>query len=167
MRYAKAALLTGLLKLDVGDRFGVVAFDHDQQWWTDCLVYATPENIRTCMMWVNDDISARGTTDIKTPLMQALRMLRDAPSQPEEVRLPLVFMLTDGEWRVCWTQPVGVPCPSWAQQGSMVEAGPHLRAGQVWSWVLPWPLCAEPAEHDLCMCSCVWFPTCRLCRQRA
>jgi hypothetical protein len=34
MRYAKAALLTGLLKLDLGDRFGVVAFDHDQQWWS-------------------------------------------------------------------------------------------------------------------------------------
>lgn len=34
MRYAKAALLTGLLKLDPGDRFGLVAFDHDQQWWT-------------------------------------------------------------------------------------------------------------------------------------
>lgn len=34
MRYAKAALLTGLWKLDPGDRFGVVAFDHDQHWWT-------------------------------------------------------------------------------------------------------------------------------------
>jgi hypothetical protein len=34
MRYAKAALLTGLLKLDRWDRFGVVAFDHDQHWWT-------------------------------------------------------------------------------------------------------------------------------------
>jgi hypothetical protein len=34
MRYAKAALLTGLLKLDASDRFGLVAFDHDQNWWT-------------------------------------------------------------------------------------------------------------------------------------
>jgi Mg-chelatase subunit ChlD len=49
------------------------------------------------MMWVNDDISARGTTDIKTPLSQALRMLRNAPSRSDEIRLPLVFLLTDGE----------------------------------------------------------------------
>jgi hypothetical protein len=33
MRYAKAALLTGLLKLDPTDRFSLVAFDHDQNWW--------------------------------------------------------------------------------------------------------------------------------------
>lgn len=38
MRYAKAALLTGLLKLDPSDRFAVVAFDHDQQWWTGTLM---------------------------------------------------------------------------------------------------------------------------------
>lgn len=63
----------------------------------DVLVYATPENKRTCMLWVNDDISARGQTDIKTPLTQALRMLKSAPLQPGEIRLPLVFLLTDGE----------------------------------------------------------------------
>lgn len=48
------------------------------------------------MLWVNDDVSARGTTDIKTPLMQALRMLKSTPAQPDEIRLPLVFLLTDG-----------------------------------------------------------------------
>jgi acetylornithine deacetylase/succinyl-diaminopimelate desuccinylase-like protein len=50
------------------------------------------------MLWVNDDISARGTTDIKTPLMQALSMLKSAATRPGETRLPLVFLLTDGEW---------------------------------------------------------------------
>lgn len=48
------------------------------------------------MLWVNDDVSARGTTDIKTPLMQALRMLKSTPAHPDEIRLPLVFLLTDG-----------------------------------------------------------------------
>jgi hypothetical protein len=43
------------------------------------------------MQWVNDDLSARGTTDIKSPLQRALRLLTGAPG------LPLVFMLTDGE----------------------------------------------------------------------
>jgi len=38
MRYAKAALLTGLLKLDPSDRFALVGFDHDQQWWTGALM---------------------------------------------------------------------------------------------------------------------------------
>lgn len=65
------------------------------------MMYATPENVRTCMLWVNDDVSARGTTDIKTPLAQALRLLQSAPVQAGEVRLPLVFLLTDG--RSCST----------------------------------------------------------------
>lgn len=63
---------------------------------TDYLVAASPENIRTCMLWVNDDVSARGTTDIKTPLMQALRLLQAAPVHPGDIRLPVVFLLTDG-----------------------------------------------------------------------
>jgi uncharacterized protein YegL len=60
-------------------------------------MYATPEMIRTCMMWVNDDISARGTTDIKTPLVQAIHKLQNAPrTQADEVRMPVIFLLTDG-----------------------------------------------------------------------
>jgi hypothetical protein len=49
MRYAKAALLTGLMKLDPGDRFGVVAFDHDQHWWTGELTFS--EACYVLMQW--------------------------------------------------------------------------------------------------------------------
>jgi hypothetical protein len=57
----------------------------------DRLIEATPENILTCMHWVNDDLSARGTTDINAPLQRALKLLAGAAG------LPLVFLLTDGE----------------------------------------------------------------------
>ncbi|KAF8061371.1 ITIH5 [Scenedesmus sp. PABB004] len=90
IRYAKAALLNGLHMLGPEDRFTVVAFDHEQLWWTDRLIEATPENVVTCMHWVNDDLSARGTTDIHGPLARALKLLSGAPG------LPLVFLLTDG-----------------------------------------------------------------------
>ncbi|KAF6256141.1 hypothetical protein COO60DRAFT_1531108, partial [Scenedesmus sp. NREL 46B-D3] len=90
IRYAKAALLNGLHMLGQEDKFTVVAFDHEQLWWTDRLIEATPENILTCMHWVNDDLSARGTTDIHAPLQRALKLLAGAAG------LPLVFLLTDG-----------------------------------------------------------------------
>ncbi|WIA34758.1 hypothetical protein OEZ86_013065 [Tetradesmus obliquus] len=90
IRFAKVALLNGLHMLGPEDRFTVVAFDHEQLWWTDRLIEATPENILTCMHWVNDDLSARGTTDIHAPLQRALKLLAGASG------LPLVFLLTDG-----------------------------------------------------------------------
>lgn len=34
IRYAKAALLSGLHMLGPQDQFTVVAFDHEQLWWT-------------------------------------------------------------------------------------------------------------------------------------
>lgn len=58
----------------------------------DHLIEATPENILQCMHWVNDDLSARGTTDINAPLQRALKLLTGAPG------LPFVFLLTDGEF---------------------------------------------------------------------
>jgi Mg-chelatase subunit ChlD len=67
-------------------------------------MYASPEAIRTCMLWVNDDISARGTTDIMTPLVQALHKLQNAPRlRQEEIRMPVVFLLTDGGYTVYFT----------------------------------------------------------------
>lgn len=64
----------------------------------ESLVDATPEAVRTCMLWVNDDISARGTTDIRTPLIRALDLLvKTPPPHAGQFRLPLVFLLTDGE----------------------------------------------------------------------
>eukprot|EP00879_Flechtneria_rotunda_P001855 GHRR01002023.1.p1 GENE.GHRR01002023.1~~GHRR01002023.1.p1 ORF type:complete len:570 (+),score=126.11 GHRR01002023.1:3309-5018(+) len=90
IKYAKAALLSGLNMLGEQDSFTVVAFDHEQLWWTDRLIAATPDNKVSCMHWVNNDLSSRGTTDIKSPLQRALKLLSGAAG------LPLVFMLTDG-----------------------------------------------------------------------
>ena len=94
----------------------------------DYLVYASPENIRTCMLWVNNDVSARGTTDIKTPLMQALRLLQAAPVQAGDIRLPVVFLLTDG---------------AHTHRGCRLGGGALTRGG-AWEWGWPglaWLLC--------------------------
>jgi hypothetical protein len=69
----------------------------------DKLIEATPQNIVTCMQWVNDDLSARGTTDISGPLQRALRMLVGAPG------LPSVFLITDGAL-CCGAMPHAMPC---------------------------------------------------------
>jgi hypothetical protein len=46
IRYAKAALLNGLHMLGPEDKFTVVAFDHEQLWWTgECIVVIVGLNI--------------------------------------------------------------------------------------------------------------------------
>jgi hypothetical protein len=48
IRYAKAALLNGLHMLGPEDKFTVVAFDHEQLWWTgeDMIICLTTSSWR-------------------------------------------------------------------------------------------------------------------------
>ncbi|KAI8464066.1 MAG: von Willebrand factor type A domain-containing protein, partial [Monoraphidium minutum] len=98
LRAAKAALAAGLALLGPGDEFTVVAFDHEQEWWTDGLNAATPDNVAACQQWVADHVTARGTTNIMAPLQRAMRMLQgQSPMGKGAVRgLPFIFLITDG-----------------------------------------------------------------------
>lgn len=91
MAAAKDALLTGLEMLAPQDRFAVVAFDHEQMWWQQHLAEATFDNVERCKIWVHSAFTARGLTDIMSPLQQALEILRGSDGS-----LPYVFLLTDG-----------------------------------------------------------------------
>ncbi|KIZ01619.1 hypothetical protein MNEG_6346 [Monoraphidium neglectum] len=73
LRHAKGALTAGLRLLGPGDEFTVVAFDHEELWWTDGLCQATPDNIAACQQWVNDQ----------------------AP-RANSYSLPFIFLITDG-----------------------------------------------------------------------
>jgi hypothetical protein len=65
----------------------------------DHLVYASPENTQACRQWLEGCVCPHGSTDILHPLSQALRMLLSAPVQMGEIRLPVVFLLTDGAFQ--------------------------------------------------------------------
>jgi len=65
----------------------------------DSLVDATPQNLVSCQRWVSEHITAKGQTDIRQPLMQALQLLKSAPPGPGGgPRLPTVFLIVDGAW---------------------------------------------------------------------
>lgn len=58
--------------------------------WSSMLRDATPENTRNAKQWMSETVTARGLTDILTPLQMALAMLENARG------VPYVFLLTDG-----------------------------------------------------------------------
>lgn len=91
MQHAKQAILHGLTLLTPGDYFTVVAFDHEQLWWSEHIVQATAANIAACSGWIINVVQARGLTDILSPLQQAMNVLLRTP-----VGLPFVFLMTDG-----------------------------------------------------------------------
>lgn len=58
--------------------------------WSSMLREASPENVRNAKQWMSETVTARGLTDILTPLQIALGMLDQARG------VPYVFLLTDG-----------------------------------------------------------------------
>ncbi|PNH02127.1 Inter-alpha-trypsin inhibitor heavy chain H4 [Tetrabaena socialis] len=97
MEFAKAALIFGLRSLTPMDSFTVVAFDHEQLWFTPGgeLLPATAENLGACEAWVRGSIAARGLTDIMGPLNTAMTVLAARPPQ-QPPSLPFIFLVTDG-----------------------------------------------------------------------
>ncbi|GIL58006.1 hypothetical protein Vafri_13201 [Volvox africanus] len=99
MEFAKSALSFGLRSLTPLDHFTVVAFDHEQLWFTPGgqLLQATSENVAACESWVRGSINARGLTDIGSPLHTAMGVLSALGSQQAMVApLPFIFLVTDG-----------------------------------------------------------------------
>lgn len=120
MVYAQHAIITGIKQLSPEDELSVIAFDHEQMYWTDVLVPATPENILNCEYWVSNQVQARGLTDIMTPLQRAIQMLRTARG------LPTIFLITDGcvenEREICmYIEQYATPPPNSPIQRGMVR----------------------------------------------
>ncbi len=62
----------------VAAQFGIIAYDHEQLAWSHVLTPASPSAVTDAKAWLDDAMTARGRTNIMTPLLQALKMLRDA-----------------------------------------------------------------------------------------
>jgi len=90
MNFAKAAVSWGLTTLTPQDEFAVVAFDHEQMWFSPSLMAATPDNTGAATSWIASAVEARGLTDIMAPLQAALSVLQQARG------LPFIFLITDG-----------------------------------------------------------------------
>jgi len=105
LRDAQAALCTALQNLNPGDRFGIVAFDHEPMFFlgepypgaeccmvptSSALFDRTPELIHNACTFVNN-IACRGATDISTPLQWATEELKR-----NHRSLSFVILITDG-----------------------------------------------------------------------
>jgi Ca-activated chloride channel family protein len=86
---AIASLRTGLAALDPSDRFNVIEFNSTARRLFDRSRYATAENVKSALDWVNA-LQADGGTEIQTALELALSATGDASSVEQ-----LVF-ITDG-----------------------------------------------------------------------
>ena len=92
MAAAAAAVKTGLRLLLKGDEFNIIAFDHEQLYFRPAgLVRAEPAALAAAAAWVDRDCTARGMTDIATPLMAASAILAGSGTG-----VPYIFLITDG-----------------------------------------------------------------------
>jgi Ca-activated chloride channel family protein len=85
------------------DRFNIVAFDHEMEFFhPDGLMVVSDVSVQNAMTWAFG-MRPRGGTDINTPLKWALELFhRDAVLAPISAgkaaltRLPMVLLITDG-----------------------------------------------------------------------
>jgi len=98
------AIETALTKLNPIDRFGIVCFDDQQEYFSPDggmrsremvggLFPANSSNIYQAKQWIQQN-QARGLTDIKTPLEWALQVLNSNNQQKN--RMQFVVLVTDG-----------------------------------------------------------------------
>jgi len=96
------AIETALTKLNPIDRFGIVCFDDQQEYFSSDgglarngkgLFPANSSNIYQAKQWIQQH-QARGLTDIKTPLDWAVQLLNS--SNQERNRMQFIVLVTDG-----------------------------------------------------------------------
>merc|ERR1719357_17174 len=98
------AIETALTKLNPLDRFGIVCFDDQQEYFSPDggmrshgmvggLFPASSPNIYQAKQWIQQH-QARGLTDIKTPLDWAIQVLNS--NNQERNRMQFVVLVTDG-----------------------------------------------------------------------
>ena len=93
MAGANQALLAGLSSLGPQDTFNICAFDNLQEYLSEDMVPASPENINAAKGWIQGHCTARGTTDILSPLRAAVAILSKRPLLGA---VPLIYVVTDG-----------------------------------------------------------------------
>jgi hypothetical protein len=91
MEDALQALYFGLESLKPEDSFNIIAFDHELAFFAPQMVRSTHESIGQAREWATEKCTARGGTDILSPLQQAFQFLENFP-----MAVPYVFLITDG-----------------------------------------------------------------------
>jgi len=90
---AIAAIAQCLRSLTDGDKFNIVAFDHDATYFQRELTPASGESIELAIQWIGQQLPRRGQTEILHPLNEAVTLLND--NNGNKI-LSCVVLVTDG-----------------------------------------------------------------------
>ncbi|XP_048234434.1 inter-alpha-trypsin inhibitor heavy chain H6 isoform X2 [Ricinus communis] len=88
---AKNALMSSLSKLNSEDSFNIIAFNDETYLFSSLMEPATKEALSKASLWLNDNLTAGGGTNIMVPLKQAMKLLAQTTDS-----IPLIFLITDG-----------------------------------------------------------------------
>ena len=55
------------------------------------MIPATPQHVQECVQWLLSEVTAKGTTDVMSPLHRALSLAKQA-----EGSMPFIYVITDG-----------------------------------------------------------------------
>lgn len=94
---ALKALKVACGRLLASDRFTIIAFDHEMEYFSKTLQTPSQEVLNNVAQWAASTLT-RGGTNISQPLYWALGILNEQSknSDGNMSRLPIVFLITDG-----------------------------------------------------------------------
>lgn len=92
---ATKALIIAIESLQPGDKFSIVAFDHDQRIFSDSVLEASERQFDRARKWIELQAPVGGGTDIQTPLTWALQVLNSQVDKASQ-HLSCVVLITDG-----------------------------------------------------------------------
>lgn len=92
IQQAKAALKYCIQQLKPEDRFNVIPFSTEANPYKDALMQASPENIKAALRFVEEEIYARGGTNIEEAMDYGLQMVSKTSDRPY-----FGIFLTDGK----------------------------------------------------------------------
>jgi len=90
IKQARGALRYFVQSLKPTDRFNIIPFSTEARPFADSAVAATEDQIKKALKFIDDEVEARGGTNIHEALTTALR------STPADGLVPIVVFLTDG-----------------------------------------------------------------------
>ncbi|XP_041047539.1 inter-alpha-trypsin inhibitor heavy chain H3-like [Carcharodon carcharias] len=98
MHQTNEALLKILDDMNPKDHFAIIIFDDTFETWNNTIFQATPSNVNEAKNFVQT-ISARGGTNINSPMLEAVRILDKAhqDKQLPERSVSMIILLTDGD----------------------------------------------------------------------
>ena len=79
---AKNGILSSLQKLNPEDSFNIIAFNEETYLFSSLMEQATKEAILQATQWLNDKLTADGSTDILAPLKQVFPLCHSTSFQP-------------------------------------------------------------------------------------